>query len=468
MTFWEGLESYGDALCVEGERELSYKDVAKLADATFPRHASGSRLVALIVCQRDVATLLGYLGALRHEIVPILLPEDISLDGMRSFMECYQPQYLYCASDRLEGLELPVDANVTQVNGQSMIEFSTKSGELFPSLALLLTTSGTTADPKLVRLSYSNLQANADSISQYLEISPTSKPITLLPFNYSFGLSVINSHLNSGATIAFTNEGLASKGFWDLFKSNQITSFYGVPYHYEILKKLRFERYEYPHLLLMAQAGGRMPSDLKKHYYQLSQEKGFRFICMYGQTEATARISYLPSDKFEAKGGSVGKAIPDGKLSIKDADDNGVGEVAYAGPNVSLGYASCRSDLALGDINEGELLTGDLGYLDDDGYLFLTGRKKRYIKVFGHNVNLDHVEELVTKVAKGAAVIGHENQVRVLIANHGSDRVRDYVLQKTSIQPSALKVEEGCEILYKPTGKIDYAALMDRYFSDVE
>lgn len=469
-SFWQTLEDFKDAPCVEGEACLSYCEVASLADGVFPiDNSNGNRkALALVLCGRNVATFLGYLACLRAEVVPILLPEDMGQDNLLAYITRYKPRYIWCSKslhDEFDGLTGDV---VNHLHSYVLVDLKLDASdpqtyELYEQLALLLTTSGSTADPKLVRLSYTNIQANADSIAEYLNIDNQSKPITLLPFNYSFGLSVINSHLNRGACIVFTNEGLTARGFWDTFKQCAVTSFYGVPYHYEILKKFRFERQEYPSLSLMAQAGGRISESLKQEFYALSKTKGFQFICMYGQTEATARISYLPPDQFELKSKSVGVAIPKGTLSIRQPDVDQIGEVAYTGPNVSLGYATCGEELALGDVNQGSLLTGDLGYLDEDGYLFLTGRKKRYVKVFGHNVNLDHVESIVHELVAGAAVIGQDNEVWVLTTQGKSDEIKQVLLNKTTIQPSALKIQQVETLLYKSSGKIDYGELTARY-----
>ena len=299
-------------------------------------------------------------------------------------------------------------------------------------------------------------------------IDKYAKPITLLPFNYSFGLSVINSHLNKGATIVFSNEGLTSRGFWDAFRQYGITSFYGVPYHYDILKKFRFERLDFPKLKLMAQAGGRMAESEKQAFYTLGKLKGFKFVGMYGQTEATARIAYLPAEQFESKSASVGRAIPNGTLSILDPDSHGVGEVCYQGPNVSLGYACNIEDLALGDSNSSKLVTGDLGYLDLDGFLYLTGRKRRYIKVFGNNVNLDHVEKVASELVNDvAAVIGVDNQVKILVLKVPLETFKADILKRMTIHPKALMIESVPSLLYKSTGKVDYAALTERYLCNV-
>ena len=463
MTFWNGLQRFGDAPCIQGETSLSYRQVAEQADALF---AGRQRAVALLLCARSSATLLGYLGCLRADIVPVMLPDDTSSSALQVYRERYRPAYIWLPAARREELGLTGAPLLAELYEFQLLACEGQSPGLHDSLALLLTTSGSTGDPKLVRLSGRNLQANADSIGSALNILPQSCPITLLPFHYSFGLSVINSHLNQGCRLVLTGQGLAERGFWDLFRQHAVTSFYGVPYHFEMLKKFRFERMTLPSLTLMAQAGGRMADELKNEFHQLGRLKSFSFVCMYGQTEATARIAILQADQFEARHGSVGCAVPGGEISIDRPDSDGVGEVVYQGPNVSLGYATDAEDLARGDDNLGVLHTGDIGYLDADGFLYLVGRKRRFVKVYGHSINLDHVESLLKEHVPESAVVGRDDCIQVLITQGSPDPVREFLLERVRIQPAALFVRKVEALPYTASGKPDYGSLAARYLPD--
>ncbi len=169
-----------------------------------------------------------------------------------------------------------------------------------------------------MRLSADNIQSNAESIAQYLEIDENEKPITTLPFNYSYGLSVINSHLLKGATIVLTEKTVFFKDFWNTFKQYECTSFAGVPYTYQMLKRTGFDKLDLPSLKTMTQAGGKLNEEMIKYFYEYAERKNIRFFVMYGQTEATARISYVPFDKLKNKIGSIGISIPGGKLSLNE------------------------------------------------------------------------------------------------------------------------------------------------------
>ena len=268
-------------------------------------------------------------------------------------------------------------------------------------LALLLTTSGSVGSPKFVRQSYKNIAANTASIVEYLHLDTAERAITSLPMNYTFGISVINSHLMVGATLVLSPYTIMQREFWTLMSEQKVTSLSGVPYTYEMLDKLRFMRRDLPDLHTLTQAGGKLSPELHQKFAEYAQAQGKSFVVMYGQTEATARMSYLPPELSLTKVGSMGIAVPGGKFSLIDADNQQiiepgvVGELVYEGDNVTLGYAQSRGDLAKGDEFGGRLLTGDMARFDEDGFFYVVGRKKRFLKIFGNRVNLDETERLI-------------------------------------------------------------------------
>ena len=317
----------------------------------------------------------------------------------------------------------------------------TQDLEVHPDLALLLTTSGSTGSPKLVRLTLRNLAANAESIAQYLQLTPQERPITSLPMSYSYGLSVINSHLQVGATIVFTEDGVLQREFWDAVDQHHCTSFAGVPYTYQMLLQTGLLNKKGSSLRTLTQAGGRLEERYIQQMYDLAMARGWKFMVMYGQTEATARISYVPFERLGGKVGSVGIAIPNGLLSV----DEHTGELVYRGPNVMLGYAECRDDLAKGDELHGVLRTGDLARQDDDGYFYITGRLKRFLKLFGKRFNLDDVEKILSRrFETSVACYGRDDLLMVAVEHCddpeaiSQDRVRD-------IRSAANGGEGGCD-----------------------
>jgi acyl-coenzyme A synthetase/AMP-(fatty) acid ligase len=286
--------------------------------------------------------------------------------------------------------------------------------------------------------------------------------------SYSYGLSVINSHLLKGATLVLTNSSFVLRDFWDTFRENRCTSFAGVPYSYQLLKKINFANIELPTLRTMTQAGGRLSEGFIKYFYNLSSEKGFDFYVMYGQTEATARISYVPKSMLVKKAGSIGIPIPggimkvyDGKKEIFSSDTEG--ELVYSGPNVMLGYADSRYKLSLGDELHGELHTGDLAKKDSDGYFYITGRMKRFIKIFGLRLNLDDVEKMVENNFNcAAACFGSDEHLKILLTPDNPDlavKVSHFISEKYKIHHTALTVQTADSIPTTQFGKKDYKAL---------
>ena len=284
---------------------------------------------------------------------------------------------------------------------------------------LLMSTSGTTGSPKFVRQSYSNIIFNTRSIVKYLNIKIKDVTITSLPFSYVYGLSVINSHLFSGATIVLTNKSIIEKDFWQLVKKYKVNNFFGVPYSYSIIERVGYKNLS-NNFKYSTQAGGKMNHELIRKIIKMYKKKKIKFIQMYGSAEATSRMSYLSWSNAQKKIGSIGKPIPGGKFFLKDYNGliinkiNKIGELVYKGKNVCLGYAKNYKDLNLSDLNKGTLFTGDTAYRDRDGFYFIIGRKNRYTKIFGIRINLAELETLFLK--KGIDVVlkeGGENKIEV-------------------------------------------------------
>jgi long-chain acyl-CoA synthetase len=337
---------------------------------------------------------------------------------------------------------------------------------LHDDLAVLLTTSGSTGSPKFVRLSYQNLEANAQSIVKYLSISELDRPITALPMSYSFGLSIINSHLIQGATILLTERSVMERDFWDFVKNQRATSLSGVPYTFEMLKKLRFFKMDLPHLETLTQAGGKMHNELSEQFSHFCRDSGKKMFFMYGQTEAAPRMSYLSPNDSISRLGSIGIAIPGGEFSLIDDQGNVInqsnetGELVYKGKNVSLGYASAAQDLIKGDENNGILLTGDLALRDDDGFYYIIGRKSRFIKIYGNRVNLDDAEQLIKNITSDVACVGSDEKMIIYITNESLvSEVRSFIATKTGINFRAFDVRVIAEIPKSSSGKLIYRDL---------
>jgi long-chain acyl-CoA synthetase len=335
------------------------------------------------------------------------------------------------------------------------------------NLSLMLSTSGTTGSSKMVKLTRRNIESNAESISDYLDIDVSECAVASLPFFYSYGLSVLNSHLKSGASIVLTSESVVRQGFWAVFNKYKCTSFAGVPMQYEMLFRIGlFEKISVPTLKKMTQAGGRLKDKFKLKISSLAKNFDIEMYVMYGQTEATARMSYLDPKCVEKKLGSVGKPIPGGELFVETetgltTSSGIIGEVVYKGPNVMLGLAESREDLASGDILKGVLKTGDIGYFDEDGFLYLSGRNKRIAKVFGLRINLDEVEQSIESICTAAAIADGE-RITVFCAetNISADVIRTKLSDFFKINHNAFQVKLIDALPTTSSGKVNYTVLV--------
>jgi acyl-CoA synthetase (AMP-forming)/AMP-acid ligase II len=290
--------------------------------------------------------------------------------------------------------------------------------------------------------------------------------VTSLPLYYSFGLSILNSHLMTGAEVVLTGESLVSEDFWTAIKDRKCTSLAGVPYSYEMLDRLDLIKLAPDCLKTLTQAGGKLANELIVKFHEFMENRGGRFFVMYGQTEATARISVLPPDRLPEKLDSVGLPLEGGRLEVWKDDrplrqPNAVGEVVYHGDNVMLGYARAREDIGAGDELGGKLRTGDLGYLDDDGFLHISGRVKRIAKVFGLRINLEELESMLRPNGLTAAIAVQD---RVILfsefrSDDGYHDLRRSLAQRLGIHHSGFVFRHIEKLPLTATGKINYRLL---------
>ncbi|HJR26738.1 MAG TPA: non-ribosomal peptide synthetase, partial [Acidimicrobiales bacterium] len=369
VGFAADLATHGQRLAVAtADDEVTYAELARRADEVADRLGPTRRLV-LVRGENRLGTVVAYLGALRGGHVPLLVPgRKVDLGRIAG---TFDPDAVLGVDD------LGRPALDERREGSAH--------DLHPSLALLLTTSGSTGAPRAVRLSHENLESNATSIAGYLSLDPEDRAATSLPLHYCYGLSVLHSHLAVGAGVALTDRSVVDRCFWDLFRAQRCTSFAGVPFTFDLLDRIGFDELELPTLRYVTQAGGKLAPDVVRRYAALGARDGWDLVVMYGQTEATARMAYLPPHLAATRPEAIGIPIPGGSFQLDE------GELVYRGPNVMLGYASAPADLALGRTVD-ELRTGDLARQADDGLYEVIGRASRIGKIAGTRIDLDDVE----------------------------------------------------------------------------
>lgn len=464
--------SKNTALIPDKGAPVSYKDLDKFCKQFAVKMKPRSLVFSL--CTNRIGSIMGYISFLQNGQVPLLLDAHLDRVLLDDLIETYSPKYLWIPSE-MES-EWPECSCINKIYGYSLLQLSYKKEyPLYSELAMLLTTSGSTGSPKLVRQSYRNLISNIESIVKYLEIKAADCAITMLPMSYTYGLSIINTHLWVGASIVVTEEPILQKRFWELLKLNHVTSINGVPYTYSMLNRLHFLEMNLPDIKTLTQAGGKLPPELHKKFAEFAQSQGKRFFVMYGQTEASPRMGYLPYKMSLKKCGCMGIAIPGGKFSLIDVDDSMItqpeiiGELVYQGENVTLGYAECGNDLILGDERQGILHTGDMAKFDLDNYYTIVGRKKRFLKIFGNRVNLDEIEGLIKGQFEGiwCACIGVDDQMYVFITEKSLlESIKKFLAGRTRINHTAFKMIYIPEIPKNESGKTQYK-LLENYYDSV-
>jgi acyl-CoA synthetase (AMP-forming)/AMP-acid ligase II len=427
--------------------EISYADLADRAADLAADVLGGTRRLVLIEGANTPESVTAYLAAVQHGHVALLVPQGRPAQ-LEQLVDAYDPDVV---------LRQDADRWAAERRRQG------SAHDLHPDLALLLSTSGSTGSPKLVRLSRDNLRSNAASIASYLRLTPDDRAATSLPLHYCYGLSVVNSHLLTGAGLVLTENSVVDECFWQRFHDAGATSFAGVPYTFDLLDHSGFAERDLPSLRCITQAGGRLGPDRVRAWAELGQRRGWDFVVMYGQTEATARMAYLPADLATSRPEAIGVAIPGGSFRLEpvaEAPEPGIGELVYEGPNVMLGYAESPADLAEGRTVDA-LRTGDLARISD-GLVEIVGRRSRHAKVFGLRLDLDRVETALT------ARVPH-TEVRCLAVDdtlhafttspRSAARVRAGLAELCGLPTSAVRVHTVAELPRTASGKPDHAAL---------
>jgi acyl-CoA synthetase (AMP-forming)/AMP-acid ligase II len=466
---WEDRPALADA---RADKVMSRGELRQAALRAADALGGPERRLAFILADRSAESLIAMLAAAAagHGIALI---DAASADAkLAALLDRYQPD-LVLSPARIEAPPSIArdsgwrkEADVEGVARWSSATAVTSPSDLHPSLFLLLPTSGTTGTPRFVRLSYEAIASNARQIAEALAIDETSVGIAHLPIHYSYGLSVVTSHWTRGANVVIIEDGVTSPAFWESVAKFGGTHFPGVPFHYSTIARLGLDRLP-ESVTTLTQAGGALDLRFQNAAHDFAKRRGAKFYVMYGQTEAAPRITTLQHEDFERKIGSVGQALSGGALTIEHEGvpvaPGATGSVVYRGPNVMLGLAEGRADLTGGDETGRRLETGDLGYLDDEGFLFLKGRAKRFAKVLGLRISLDQVEKDFTSAAPAYCVEGKEKVIVFFEGdNEASVTARARALAaEYKIPVSSFSLRRLDEIPRMSGAKVDYTTLKE-------
>jgi len=434
------------AAIITSENEvIDYETLFKLSDK-FVNQIKKRELVFL-VCGNNVESIIGYVSFLRSNSVISLIDEKINFKHLISQINIYKPKFIFIKKNKNPFLEYKLFFKF-----KSFYLYKRKINlniNLNKNLQLLISTSGSTGSSKLVKLSKQNLISNTKSIVKYLKLKNKDTCITTLPMSYVYGLSLINTHIFSRGTIILNEKSVLDKHFWNLIEVHNVTNFGGVPYTYQILDKINFYNKNLKSIKFITQAGGKLDISLNKKIIEKFCRDSKKLIVMYGATEATARMSYVPDRFSKKKIGSIGIPIPGGKFWIEDKKGKIIkknyvkGELIYSGKNVFMGYSKKLADLSTGDENHGILRTGDLAYKDKDNFFYIYGRIHRDVKVFGNRVNLVDIENNILKLGiKAICKLTKENNITIFITKHDEEKIlKNNISSLTNLHPSVFKIK---------------------------
>ncbi len=393
------------------KEELSYQELYKrsMRLARYLVDTYGQDNNILLISPNNTFFIIAYMAIVKSGNVCVPLNPSIEPDNLSFVVELCKAKTAFIApnmeSDRWKDIE-EVIYDYEGLEGGNVghpLDLLDQNGFDQERLAEIIFTSGSTGEPKGVMISHGNIIANTESIIEYLKLDGHDVIEIVLPFYYCYGLSLLHTHLKVGGSIVLNNGFMFVGSVINDLNSYRCTGFAGVPSHFQILlrKAKSFKETEFPSLRYVTQAGGKLHNAFISEFTESFPK--VNFFVMYGQTEATARLSYLEPERLQEKLGSMGRAIPGVELEL--ADESGafitgtgvVGELLARGGNIMKGYLGDEKGTAE-ILKDGWLHTGDLAHKDEDGYFFLTARMKEIIKVGGRRISPKEIEEVIVSI----------------------------------------------------------------------
>ena len=447
------------AVLDDNGKVYTYGDLEKLKEVYGS--CIQERSLVLVLCDYNIETASFYYCMMRLENVPMLL--DAKLDGalLENILMQYEPNYIWISKKRQEQLEIG-GTIIKETDGYVLLSYCNERIEVHPDLGLLLTTSGSTGSPKFVRLSKEGIIYNANIAVNMFRLSPMDRAITAVPMNFSYGLAAIHMQWLAGGSMLFTEKSMLNPSFWPLLNEYKVTNFGGVPFNYDMMLKAGFLEKDFPTLRFITEAGGKLSEKNQKIFGEALKRKGIGFYIAYGITEGTGWLTCLPLERMLEKPGSIGSVVKGMQAVLEDADENGESELCFVGKSISMGYAAKKEDLCLADENQGYLKTGDIAYMDEDGDIFLRGRKTRFIKILGKRVSLDEAQNILNIEFSLCqfAVTGKDDSMWIFFSGEGEEKeIKVFCERKFSISRQMIQVQHMETLPFSSSGKLLYEKL---------
>ena len=464
---FEQIANFGDSVALVDERktEVTYSEL--YCESVRLAEKLSANSVVIIGAKNTKESIVVYIACLIANSAPLLLSSSIEPAKLERYIVEFEPESIF----GFEQSEISVSQGFQKIEFRSgIVALVRRENRILERhfAALLLTTSGSTGNPQVVRISKQNLVSNTEAIIQSIGIEQSSVAITTLPMFYTYGLSIINTHLLAGAKIVLNDCSVGSREFWSKLVEEDVTTFGGVPLTYEIINRFDSQVLKGTRVKSITQAGGGMKTDQIRKLIEIADGNKASLWLMYGQTEATARMSVFNQTQDRHHIGSIGKPICGGRFEILATtgqvitESNVEGELIYYGPNVSLGYGSSRKDLFQGDVNTGRLATGDLAYFDSDGLFYITGRKSRFTKLAGKRLNLDDIENWIMRLGPDVACV--EEFQKLVVFHSGKIEIRSLkarIVSEFGINSQQVQFKYIEVIPRNSSGKIQYGKLVE-------
>jgi long-subunit acyl-CoA synthetase (AMP-forming) len=469
MRLFKSFNKYKDNIAIIDREysDLSYKQV--LTETNKIKKKIKNKSLILIVSENSLGSLLAYIFCIINNHVGIILDSKTSKQNIIKIFKSYQPNYVFLSKKTKSIFKKICLEKYTFFDQSLMKNKINKKKKLNKNLSLLLSTSGSMGSIKFVKLSRNNIKHNTDSIISYLKINKKDSAITNLPISYSYMLSVINTHFEVGASIVISKYSLIEKKFWKILKNSKVTSFNGVPYTYEILTRIGLKNIKIDTLKYLTHAGGKLEKNKLEEIIKFCKKNNLKFFSMYGQTEASPRISYLKPEFSQKKIGSIGKGIPGSKIYIIDNTSKKIikpfveGEIICEGKNVFMGYSNNYKDLKKANEENYKLKTGDLGFVDKDGFLYITSRISKIAKIFGNRVDLGALESLMSQKGYKVVCLSDNKKVFIFIEKkYNKTNLINTISKITNLNINSFELTKLKNLPRTANNKISYHELKNR------
>lgn len=463
MNLYSIIQNYKNekAIIINEDNFLSYKQLIELS-YKFSKNLEKGKLM-LVLMDNELETIISIIASDLKKNALMSVNSQISQNALDELIDKYKPDFIFFNKNKkfnFKNYNYKCDFKNYKLISNKKSYKKIINKELF----MLISTSGSTGSKKQVMLTKKNLISNTKSIIKDLGITSKDTCVTTLPPGYVYGMSIINTHLISGAKILLNKSSVIERDFWNKIKKFNITTFGGVPYTYELIHKFFLKKENFKSIKYVTQAGGFLSNKIKLDIIKFFKKNNKKFFTMYGAAEGTARLSYLPWKFAEKKNGSIGIPISKGNLFILDKNKKEIkkpyksGELFYKGDNVFLGYSNSYKDLNNKRKNRNILNTGDAAYKDVDKFYYLQGKLTRFIKVFGNRISLDEIENIILKIGIKVVCVQNKKDKIDIFAKGQIDKqyLLKYISDYTLLNIKVFKIIMIKEFPLLENYKIDY------------